>query len=313
LYRFFRSLKFAVVLILILTGLSVIATLIPQGREPSFYFTDYPNFGAVLVILGFDQLFRSFLFLLPTVLFFISLVLCTIHRLVTRLRTGARRRFGPDLIHIGLLVLMIGALVTFFGRTEDVIQLREGDSAEIPGGYVLSLEKFNFDLYEDGSPKDWISVVNVTRDGEVVTESTIVEVNSPLKLGGLKLYQASYGFEEGIVLADLEGRSYWLTAGDFIPLADGTGMVLQGIGPAPLGAGDVATFEVWEGHDVREYRTEVAGAVLGEWIMTDVVFGYFTGLQMVHDPGYGTVLAALILITVGLFLTYIQKIGDNQV
>ena len=313
LYRFFRSLKLAVVLILLLTALSVIATLIPQGREQAFYLARYPGLGVLFLGLGFDALFTSFLFLLPTGLFFVNIGVCAVHRFVRRWRSKAKRRYGPDILHIGLLVLMVGALVTFYGRTEEMINMRVGQSTEVPGGYVISLDDFRFEHYEDGAPKDWLSVVSVTRDGQTVEESSVIEVNSPLKLGNLKFYQSSYGGEEGIVLADLEGDRYWLGAGDIIPLEDDTGLVVREVGPAPFGADNVVMFDVWESHEVIEQRTATAGTAVGQWVITEVVSGYFTGLQMVHDPGYKTVLAALILITVGLFLTYIQKIGDNQV
>jgi hypothetical protein len=37
-----------------------------------------------------------------------------------------------------------------------------------------------------------------------------------------------------------------------------------------------------------------------------------SGLQAVVDPGFPVVLAALALVTVGLFLTFARKIGDMQ-
>ena len=311
-YDFFRSLKLAVVLILVLTALSVIATLIPQGRETSFYFVTYPVIGRALLILGFNTMFTSFLFLLPTALFFVNLSVCTIHRLL-KSRSQKRRRHGPDIIHVGLLVLMVGALVTFYGRTEELVQLRIGESAQVPGGYVLTLDDFQFERYEDGSPKDWLSVVTVTRDGQIVEESSVIEVNSYLKLGSLKFYQSTYGLEEGLVLADLEGNRFWLTPGDIIPVGDDSGLVVESIAAAPLGAENVAVMEVWEGHEVTGKRSLGPGAAVGEWVIAEVVSGYVTGLQMVRDPGYVTVLVSLIMLTIGLFLTYIQKIGDNNV
>ena len=156
-------------------------------------------------------------------------------------------------------------------------------------------------------------MVSVTRDGQTVRESAVIEVNSSLKLDDLNFYQSSYGLEEGIVLADLEGNQYRLGAGDFIPLEDDAGLVVRGVGPGPLGAENIVMFDVWKDHEVTEQRTETAGTAVGQWVITEVVHGYYTGLQMVHDSGNKTVLVALIMITVGLFVTYFQKIGDNQV
>ena len=59
LYRFFRSVRLAVVLILIIAVLSIVSTLIPQGRDPSFYFRSYGAFWAqFFLILNFDDFFH---------------------------------------------------------------------------------------------------------------------------------------------------------------------------------------------------------------------------------------------------------------
>jgi cytochrome c biogenesis protein ResB len=313
LYRFFRSLKLALALILILIVLSVVATLIPQGHERAFYLVRYPVFGPVWTGLGFDSMFSSFVFLIPAALFFLNLLTCTVHRFVTRWRMAAKMRFGPDILHVGLLVLLAGALVTFWGRTEEMIRLRVGESTTVPGGFDLTLDDFRFERYEDGSPKDWLSIVTVTREGMQVKQGETIEVNSALRLGNLKLYQSGYGLDEGIVLADPDGNRYWLTAGNEIPLEEGRTLVLKGIMPLSDGTGNVALFDVRHGGSVTGQQTASTGTAVGHWVITEVVYAYFTELQVVRDPGYITVLVGLGLLTIGLFLTYAQKLGDNRV
>jgi cytochrome c biogenesis protein ResB len=258
-------------------------------------------------------MFTSVPFLLPAVLLFINLGACTVHRLTKRWNAGAKHRHGPDILHLGLLVLMVGGVVTFMGRTEEMVYLREGESAEMPGSYVVTLEEFRFERYEDGTAKDWISVVSVTQNGSTVKSGAEIEVNSSLRVGRLKLYQSGFGLDEGIVLDDQDGNRYWLTYGDAVPLEDGDLLVLREIGPGPLGSDNLALFEIRDDRGVVGQRTEAPGSAIGEWVMTEVVFARYTGLQMVHDPGYTTVLIALILVVIGLFLTYYQKIGDNEV
>ena len=208
LYEFFRSLKLALALILILVGLSLIATFIPQGQDPVFYEAQYRGYGGLLVTLGVHRMFTSFLFLLPAGLFFVNLLVCTIHRFITRVQSGARKRYGPDLIHVALLVLMAGAVVTFFGRNEAVVELRVGQSVPVPGGYLLTLDDFIFERYESGLPSDWLSIVTVSRGDEAPGERAVIEVNSPLKVGPLKIYHPSYRLDEAIVLSDADGNRY---------------------------------------------------------------------------------------------------------
>jgi cytochrome c biogenesis protein ResB len=117
--RFFRSVKLAVVLLLIIVILSIMATLIPQTQDPGLYFHAYPPLLArVVIALGFDDFFRSLLFPVPVGVFFVNLSVCAVDRLVRRSEGRAKRRRGPDLIHVGLLVLIVGAMVSVFFRRE---------------------------------------------------------------------------------------------------------------------------------------------------------------------------------------------------
>ena len=55
-----------------------------------------------------------------------------------------------------------------------------------------------------------------------------------------------------------------------------------------------------------------SGEKIGPYLIEDVFLRDTTGLRVARNSGRGLVLAALIIIVVGLSLTYIQKIGDNQ-
>ncbi len=61
---FFKSVRLAIVLILYLAIASILATLIPQGKDPAVYYSMYPAFVAAAVIFAqFHRFFQSFLFL----------------------------------------------------------------------------------------------------------------------------------------------------------------------------------------------------------------------------------------------------------
>ena len=179
LYRFFRSIRLAVVLILIIALLSIVSTLIPQGRDPAFYFHSYGAFWAQVVLtLDFDDFFHSLMFLIPVGLFFINLSVCAIDRLVNRERRKVRRRHGPDLIHIGLLLLIVAAMVSAPGRRESLVYMAKGEEIRLKGEYTVRLVETEYQEYEDGSPKDWISTVEVFRNDELLIPSYSIECAS---------------------------------------------------------------------------------------------------------------------------------------
>ena len=154
-YKFFRSVKLAIVLILIITFTSIISTFIPQNREASFYIETYSRIASWFILsTGFDSFFKSFIFIFPSILFFVNLAVCTFDRLTGRLKRKVKKRFGPDILHIGLLILIVGGIITFTGRTEAFVKMAEGEKISLTGGYTLTLKSFDFLKYENGRPKD---------------------------------------------------------------------------------------------------------------------------------------------------------------
>jgi len=312
-YNFFRSLKLAIVLILFITLTSLISTLIPQSKELEYYLGSYSRFTAWLIVSsGFDNFFRSFIFLAPSVLFFLNLSTCTFHRFKNRLVKKAKKRFGPDILHIGLLVMIIGGVVTVAGREEGYSMLEIGESVNVPGGYVLTLENFEFLKYENGSPKDWISTVKVIKGDKIIHESYPIEVNSPLKIGNVKLYQSSYDVQSYIIISDPEGNSYKLSPGQMIPVGE-EGYILRDINQdRDDSSKSLAHFDFWSNHEITDHVDYAISESIDIYTIQNMESTMATGLQMVIDPGYYPILIGLLLLTLGLFITYIQKITDGN-
>jgi cytochrome c biogenesis protein len=307
LYRFFRSVRLAVVLLLILTGLSILATLIPQGQERAFYFHAYrPLLARLITGLGYSDFFKSWLFLVPCVLFFANLAVCTVDRISSRLRRKTRRRYGPDLVHIGLLLLIVGALLSTWGRREGSFYLGLGDSIDLPLGYRLKLLEYVDQRYEDGRPQDWISTVRATRGEQVLEDSYPIEVNRPLRLRGLKIYQSSFKREDTAQLRDPRGGLAAMHDGQYFEW-QGSILYFAGIEEGR------AVFERWEGHRLAEKLSRGASEPIGDYTIVGLSSRELTGLKAVKDPGFLPVLAALLVVIAGLALTFIQKSRDKEV
>jgi cytochrome c biogenesis protein len=103
--------------------------------------------------------------------------------------------FGSDMVHLGLLIVLAGGLVSGFGGFRTELALREGQTVELPGaGFSLRLEKFETEYYPGGEVKDWKSTLTVLEGGRP-RAGRVVEVNHPLVHRGFSFYQASYGWD----------------------------------------------------------------------------------------------------------------------
>ncbi len=93
------------------------------------------------------------------------------------------RLFGTDKIQMGQMVI-------FEGDAENHILLENGGLIkELP--FHIKLKDFRIEYYKTESIRDYISDIQVIKDGNVVAEKSI-EVNHPLHFGGYHFYQSSY-------------------------------------------------------------------------------------------------------------------------
>jgi cytochrome c biogenesis protein len=164
--------------------------------------------------------FRSPLFLLLFILLFAQMTFCGLNGLRRlRLRPRACALF---LIHAGVMLILAGAAVNArFGLTA-VLPLQPGeeqDAAAILGLYgeaplLLRLDSFEISFYDDGSPSGYVSRLH-TRTGQEKKPAEI-SVNHPLSLGGIKIYQQSFGYLFRLRAGD---KVYTCGTGEKIPLS----------------------------------------------------------------------------------------------
>ncbi|MBN2199678.1 MAG: cytochrome c biogenesis protein ResB [Candidatus Aminicenantes bacterium] len=113
-------------------------------------------------------------------------------RLVLLGRKRTAGRFGSDVVHLGLLVIVAGGIVSGLAGYRTILAIEEGATEPVPRtGFSLRLDKFDIEVYPDGSVKDWKSRLAVLEDGCPVLGKTI-EVNHPLSYKGFLFYQSGY-------------------------------------------------------------------------------------------------------------------------
>lgn len=113
---------------------------------------------------------------------------------------GRLSRYGPYIIHIGLLLVAFAAFaksIPGWDVTEQ-LTLTDGQTALAPGtNFAIKNNKFTYEQYENGAPKRFVTDASIIYNGEEVRRSDI-EVNHPLSFGGWEIYQTSWIEEPGV-------------------------------------------------------------------------------------------------------------------
>ncbi|MBE0713888.1 MAG: cytochrome c biogenesis protein ResB, partial [Candidatus Aminicenantes bacterium] len=255
-WKFFESVKLAIVLFIILTLLSVLGTLIPQGRSAAEYAAHSGSLSGLFIKLQLTGLYHSAWYLALLFLFALNTIVCTLARFGPkwrrafqpspevddkslqlmkikgraripgplsaavekvrkalasrhyRLRTSGagtriavvahKRRlgwFGSDTVHVGLLIILAGGVISGLTSRRAELELRVGETADIPhAAFQVRLDRFETEYYPQGDVKAWKSTLTVVENGAPVL-TKVIEVNRPLTYKRFSFYQAKYGWD----------------------------------------------------------------------------------------------------------------------
>lgn len=116
--------------------------------------------------------------------------------------SGAAHRYGAIVTHIGIILMVVGAVVGGLtsvdgsmlipeGERESVIELRQGGQMPLP--FAVQCDDFEVEYYPDSrQPKTFRSDLTfLPQSGGPV--KTAIEVNHPAAFGGYRFFQSTYG------------------------------------------------------------------------------------------------------------------------
>ncbi|CAI8166537.1 MAG: cytochrome C biogenesis protein CcsB [Prochlorococcus sp.] len=112
-------------------------------------------------------------------------------------RRGVIGRVGPLLVHVGLVVLMIGAVWGALAGHRLEQFLAPGRSLELlnrdgVNEITLSLESFGIERDPAGRPEQFRSQLKLLESGQTSSSLHEISVNHPLRFHGMTIYQADW-------------------------------------------------------------------------------------------------------------------------
>jgi cytochrome c biogenesis protein len=255
---------------------------------------------------------------------------------------GERNRISEMavyVVHASLLLIFFGGIVDALwgwrgfvsltkGEQASIVALRDGTKKFLP--FAVRCDGAGQENYADGSPKKWWSQLAVVENGKDLQAKQIV-VNDPLVYHGVRFYQSSYGpngkIDKLVISAKAvtgfgEKKELALGVGETASLDANTTVQLAEFFP---------DFVVEDGHvynrtasienPAAHLLVTSKGKNLNFWLpplegfaenaqspyvfeALDLKPGYFTGLEVSHEPGQWAVWAGVLLLGMGLTMVF---------
>lgn len=120
----------------------------------------------------------------------LSTALCTMDALLRlkglKGRKDIMRRLYPQFIHLGVLLVMLGYLMTAWVGTREDVLLKEGQAHELPGGISMTLVKVGIDAQKRDYYDDWVAEISIADASRERTAS--LRPVEPVREGNVMLF-----------------------------------------------------------------------------------------------------------------------------
>jgi cytochrome c biogenesis protein len=255
---------------------------------------------------------------------------------------GAWSYFGVYVIHAGVLVIILGAVIGALLGFDGYVNIPEGGSAdriELRGGkgvmelgFDVKCDDFDVEFYDSGMPKLYRSDLSFLKGGEIRAKGVLM-VNHPLEFDGIHFYQSSYGAVPGEALLKITNKREQLVKrarqGERFEIDGGKAQVeilriegnLMRMGPAVkvgITAGDKAlSFWVFKFIDAIEEQNPMISKQVPQFNpglykpylfkLEGIETSFYTGLKVTRDPGVPVVGAGAFLLVSGFLLTFFSS------
>lgn len=339
-WRFFCSIRLALVLLSLIILASIIGTIVSQGLLPDEYIKRYGRTPYNLFsVFGFFDIYHSWWFVILLSLFFVNLLICSIDRLRFSLQT-----VGSIFTHLSIILILLGALISALFGQRGFMDLYEGESKDIfyvkdkpyKLDFKVSLEDFDIQWYKPQSHQVIVYVKNKNKKqvysvelGKVYqvkgTNYSFIAVDYIpdffIRSDGTAKSKSEWPRNPTLLvkirhLNDVEERWVFANFPNFVSIKDE----------------NIKFIYNWSGR-IKDFQSKVKISQADKAVLTKIIRvncplkykGYtfyqsnynpeeltWTGLQVVKDPGVGWVFFGFILLNGGLLLTYYVRLKKRR-
>ncbi len=257
---------------------------------------------------------------------------------------GTYSHFGVYVIHLSILIIIAGAIISSLLGFNAYVNIAEGESTNTVYlgrqkgikklDFTVRCDKFSIALYKNGMPKEYRSNLSFLKDNNVIFQGPLL-VNHPITVNGIRFYQASYGTIPGdqVYLTIKKGndeeiiRKVRLKDSFYLKEKNAKLTILRieenlmSMGPAVLIniQSPEGTMRFWAFEHIEKIKDRIPGLFKKVpkfnpglfkpyyFTLNRIEKKYYTGLQLSRDPGVSTVAIGSFFIIIGFFITFFSS------
>ena len=235
--------------------------------------------------------------------------------------------FGSFLTHLALIVLLVVGAMTIYGAQVQDRTVMPGETLVLEDGTGIYVRSFRIE--DETGRLDYASSIVMTDAAGNSSPETVVRVNEPLRFGGYKVYQQTYGTAGAVRVLNIQSGgsdTVYLTEPVFLTLDGANGVYFSALYPGYVQAEDgsitlvTSTSGEYEDpvYDLRVISDGQTTAVLAfpqeEITVGGVAFTMlapvsYPGLRIKYLPGaiLGALYASFVFIVAALYVCFFMR------